>query len=405
MSSLTRSLLVALTLVISSSVIATPQTNLPAPPSSQPVIHPAPPALDAKSYILIDADSGKVLAEKNADIHLPPASLTKLMTMYVISDALKRGVIHPGDKARISAKAWKTGGSRMFVRVNDEVPVEDLLKGIVVASGNDATVAMAEYIAGTENSFTGLMNAQAARLGMANSHFTDSNGLPNPDHYSSAHDLAVLARAIIQDFPDDYRLYAEKWFTWNNIRQPNRNRLLWHFPEADGLKTGHTNDAGFCLVGSAKKGSTRLISVVMGDPSDAARTEDSIRLLTYGFRFFETRALYQPSTPLTEARVWKGAKKTVPLGLLTPLYITLPVGQFPNVHATLTYNQMVQAPVKKGDSCGTLTVTLNNETIASVPLIALDDNMKGGLWRQMADTFHFNFNRLFPNHGDSLNRG
>lgn len=405
MSNLTRSLLVTLSLALSCPALAAPETTLPAPAPSQPVIHPVPPAIDAKSYILIDADSGKVLAEKNADVRLPPASLTKLMTMYVISDALKRGVIHPGDKARISAKAWRTGGSRMFVRVNDEVPVEDLLKGIVVASGNDATVAMAEYIAGTENAFTGLMNAQAARLGMTNSHFTDSNGLPNADHYSTARDLSTLTRAIIRDFPEDYRLYSEKWFTWNNIRQPNRNRLLWHFPEADGLKTGHTNEAGFCLVGSAKKGSTRLVSVVMGDPSDTARTEDSMRLLTYGFRFFETRALYQGSTRLTDARVWKGAQKTVPLGLQAPLYVTLPVGQLPNVHATLTYNPMVQAPIKKGDSCGSLTVTLNNEIIATAPLVALEDNNRGGLWRQMADTFHFNFNRLFPKHGDTLNRG
>lgn len=381
----------------------TPTPDMTQPP--RPVIHPLPPAIDAKSYILMDADSGKILAEKNADEKLPPASLTKLMTMYVISDALKRGVIHADDKARISEQAWKTGGSRMFVRVNDEVPVHDLLKGIVVASGNDASVAMAEYIAGTETAFTGLMNAEAARLGMTNSHFTDSNGLPNPGHFSTARDLAILSRAIIRDFPEDYKLYSQKWLTWNNIRQPNRNRLLWHFPEADGLKTGHTSAAGFCLVGSAKKGSTRLISVVMGESSDGARTEDSIRLLTYGFRFFETRPLYQAATPLTEVRVWKGAQKTMALGLADTLYLTLPVGQFQNIRTTLTFNEPVHAPVRKNQPCGTLTATLNGEVIATAQLLALGNDSRGGLWRQMADTFHFNFNRLFPKHQEALNRG
>jgi len=400
-----RILITALIFSASGLLFANPPAAPATPALPRPVIHPVPPAIDAKSYILIDADSGKVLAEKNANAHLPPASLTKLMTMYVISDALKRGVIHADDKARISERAWKTGGSRMFVKVNDEVPVQSLLKGIVVASGNDAAVAMAEYIAGTESAFAGLMNTEAARLGMDNSHFSDSNGLPNPDHYSTARDLATLTRAIIRDFPEDYRLYSEKWFTWNNIRQPNRNRLLWHFPEADGLKTGHTNAAGFCLVGSAKKGSTRLISVIMGEPSDEARTEDSIRLLTYGFRFFETRPLYQADTPLADVRVWKGTQKTVPLGLANTLYTTLPVGQYQNVHATLTFNNLIKAPLKKGTPCGQLTLILNNEVIATAPLLALEDNQKGGVWRQMADTFHFNFNRLFPRHGETINRG
>lgn len=379
-----------------------PLASPPTPTILQPTINPVTPNLDAKAYILLDADSGKILAEKNSDTHLPPASLTKLMTMYVISSAIKSGTIHADDLVQISEKAWKTGGSRMFVKVNDKVPVKDLLRGIVIASGNDAAVAMAEYIAGTEGAFADLMNAHAKKLGMNDSHFVDSNGLPDPNHYSSAHDLGILTRAIINEFPEDYKLYSEKWFTWNNIRQPNRNRLLWHFPEADGLKTGHTSEAGFCLVGSAKKNDMRLISVVMGEKSDAARTEDSVRLLTYGFRFFQTQKLYPKNQALMNVRVWKGKNKTLELGLADDLYLTLPASQFKNLQIKLTQDHQLTAPIQKNQAYGSLVISFNNQVIAKRPLVALTDDPHGNLWRSMADAMHFHIRKLFSHFDEKM---
>lgn len=392
-----------LTSLMSNLSVANPVIPIPTQP--QPIITPTTPNLDARGFIIMDANSGKIIAEKNSNDRLAPASLTKLMTMYVISNGLKTGNIHMDDKVRISEKAWRTGGSRMFVKVNDEVSVRSLLQGIVVASGNDASVAMAEYLAGTEDAFAGLMNAQAKMIGMKDSHFVDSNGLPNPNHYSTAHDLALLAQAIIKNFPEDYRLYSEKWFTYNNIRQPNRNRLLWQYQYADGLKTGHTNEAGYCLVASAVKGSTRLISVVMGEESDKARTEDSIRLLTYGFRFYETHKLYNGSTKLIDARVWKGEKKLVALGLANDFYVTIPAGQYKNIQANMKLNEPIKAPVVKGQTYGALNITLNGQVLASEPLIALDDNVKGGLWRSMTDSLSFSFNRLFSKSNEKANNG
>ncbi len=378
---------------------------IPIPTQPQVSISPTMPNLSATGYILIDANTGKVLAEKNADTHLPPASLTKLMTMYVISHAIKSGSIHLDDKVHISTTAWKTGGSRMFVKANDDVPVKDLLKGIIVASGNDASVAMAEYIAGTEETFASLMNAEAKVIGMTNSNFVDSNGLPNANHYSTAHDLALLAQAIIKNYPEDYRVYSEKTFTYNNIKQPNRNRLLWRFEYADGLKTGHTDEAGYCLVGSAVKDGTRLISVVMGEPNDSARTEDSIRLLTFGFRFFETHKLYNADTKLTSARVWKGKNGEVTLGVAKDLYVTMPNGQYKNIQANLQVNDL-KAPIVKGQSYGNVVITLNNQTLASEPLIALSDDPKGGMFRNTIDTLRFTFHKLFSsNVSDKMNNG
>ncbi len=388
---------------VSSASIANPV--IPVPTQPQPIITPSVPSLNAQGYIIMDANSGKILAEKNSNARMAPASLTKLMTMYVISNALKNGNVHMDDKVRISEKAWKTGGSRMFVKVNDEVPVRNLLQGIVIASGNDASVAMAEYLAGTEETFAGLMNAQAQLIGMKNSHFVDSNGLPNPNHYSTPLDLALLAQAIIKNFPEDYQLYSAKWFSYNNIRQPNRNRLLWRFQYADGLKTGHTDEAGYCLVGSAVKDGTRLISVVMGEPSDSARTEDSIRLLTFGFRFFETHKLYNASTTLTQARVWKGEQKQVALGLAHDLYVTIPTGQYKNIQATMELNDPIKAPVLKGQPYGTLKITLNNQVIASEPLIALGNSQKGGIWRSVSDSLNFSFNKLFSHSSEKANNG
>ncbi len=384
--------------------LANPVIPVPTQPQ-QPTFTPGVPKLDATGYILMDATSGKMLAEKESDTRMPPASLTKLMSMYIISSALKSGQIHMDDKVRISTKAWKTEGSRMFVKVGDEVPLRELLQGIVVVSGNDATVAVAEHLAGTEESFTSMMNQQAQLLGMKNSHFMDSTGLPNPDHYSTAHDLAILAGAYIKNFPEDYSIYSEKWFSHNGIKQPNRNRLLWRYQYADGLKTGHTSEAGYCLVSSAKKDGMRLVAVVLGEPNDAARTEDSIRLMTYGFRFFETHKLYNASSSLVNARVWKGVKSEVPLGLTEDLYVTVPAGQYKRLQASLDLQNPLKAPIVKGQTYGTLNIKLNDQVIASKELVALDDSEKGGLFRRAADTVNFNFHKLFTKPQEKVNTG
>lgn len=389
---------------LSTPVFANPVIPIPTQPQT-PTFMPSAPNLDATGYILIDATSGKTLAEKNSDQRMPPASLTKLMSMYIISGALKNGQIHLDDKVRISTKAWKTEGSRMFVKVGDEVPLRDLLQGIVVASGNDATVAMAEHVAGTEEAFTAMMNQQAQILGMKNSHFMDSTGLPNKDHYSTAHDLAILTQAYIQHFPEDYNLYSEKWFAYNGIRQPNRNRLLWRYQYADGLKTGHTNEAGYCLVGSAKKDGMRLISVVLGAPNDQSRTEDSIRLMTYGFRFYETHKLYNANTPLIQGRVWQGDKAEIPLGIKQDLYVTVPTGQYKKLQASIALNNPIKAPITKGMTYGTLNINLNNQVVASEPLIALEDDGKGGIFRRAADTFKYTIHKYFSSSQEEVNTG
>ena len=383
---------------------ANPIIPVPTQPE-QPTFTPSLPNLEATGYILMDATSGKILAEKNADSRMPPASLTKLMTMYVVSNALKNEQIHLNDQVRISTKAWKTEGSRMFVKVNTEVPVKELLQGVVVVSGNDAAVALAEYVAGTEETFANLMNQQAKILGMQNSHFTDSTGLPNPEHYSTPHDLALLTQAYIKHFPEDYNLYSEKWFTYNGIRQPNRNRLLWRYQYADGLKTGHTTEAGYCLVGSAKKDGMRLISVVMGEPSDVSRTEDSIRLMTYGFRFFETHKIYKGNVALVQAPVWGGQKANIPLGVTDDFYVTIPTGQYKRMQVNLKLNNPIKAPIVKGQTCGTLEVSINNQVVASTPLIALDANSQGGFFRRAADAVKLKFNHIFSKPKEKINTG
>ncbi len=394
----------ALFFACSVQTLANPVIPIPTQPQPQ-TFTPNAPNLDATGYILLDANSGRIIAEKNSTQRMPPASLTKLMSLYIISNAIKNNQIHMDDKVRISTKAWKTEGSRMFVKVGDEVPVRDLLQGVITASGNDATVALAEFVAGTEDAFTAMMNEQAKLLGMKDSHFVDSTGLPNKEHYSTAHDLAILTQAYIKNFPEDYNLYSEKWFSYNGIRQPNRNRLLWRYQYADGLKTGHTNEAGYCLVGSAKKDGMRLISVVLGEPDDNTRTEDSIRLLTYGFRFFETHKLYNAETPLVDARVWKGEKSEVPLGLSDDLYVTVPTGQYKRLQATLNLNNPLKAPIVKGQVYGVLNITLNNQVLVAKPLIALDSNREGNLWRRATDTVRYNLHKYFSTTDEKVNTG
>jgi len=365
--------------------------------SRRPIIIPDAPKVDASAYVLMDANSQKIIASKNADAHRAPASLTKLMTLYVAFDALKHGQIKLDDQVTVSKKAWKTGGSRMFLKVGEKVTVKELLQGIIVQSGNDAAVALAEYIGGSEDAFVDIMNQEAKRLGLSESNFTDCNGLPHPNHYSSARDMAILASHLTNDFPEYYPIFAEKYYIHNNIKQPNRNRLLWRYEYADGLKTGHTEEAGYCLVSSAKKEGMRLISVVMGAPSDNERAADSIKLLTYGFRFYKTYKLYGPGETVAKARVWKGATKKVPTGLIKGLYVTVPVGQYDKLAANAVLNNPITAPVSKGQQLGMLDVTLDDKPYVKKPLVALKDDPKGGMWRQFSDTvsrsIHDMFNR------------
>jgi len=362
--------------------------------SNTPQIIPSPPNVDAKGYIVIDANSGYVIAQKNADTRMPPASLTKLMTLYIIADSVRNGRIHFEDNVHISEKAWRTGGSKMFVKVGTDVPVNMLIQGIAVSSGNDATVAMAEFIAGGEDSFANLMNQTAAGLGMVNTHYTDSNGLPSPDHYSSPADMAKLARAFILYFSEYYPWFGQKWFTYNNIKQPNRNRLLWQDSTVDGLKTGHTDDAGYCLVASAKRnGDMRLISVVMGSKNDKTRNIASQALLNYGFRFFESHKIYAANTALVSPRTWYGKKKNSELGVAHDLYVTVPIGQYKNVKIDIAPNASLKAPIFKGKSYGLVTVTLNGQIIVQEPLIAIKDNPECGFFAKIIERIMAWFHR------------
>jgi len=378
-------------LVITWATAAIPANNenqSPANPNPVQTVSPQPPEIDAKAYILMDADSGIVLAEKNMNERLPPASLTKLMTAYVASAALKQGQVKLEDMVTISPKAWKMGGSRMFIQVGNQVSVKELLDGIIVASGNDACVAMAEHVAGAEDTFVQLMNQNATRLGMQNTHYTDSTGMPDPNHYSSAYDIATLTRAIIRDYPEDYAWYKQQWIHYNNIRQPNRNRLLWRDPSVDGLKTGHTEDAGYCLVSSALRNNMRLISVVLGTPSDNSRTEDSQILLNWGFRFFETHKLFSASQALDQKmqpRIWYGKNKYANLGFAQNAFVTIPVNQYKQLQANIVVEQKLKAPIIKNQPYGSVNVTLNGQPLTTIPVVALENDPKGNIFSRAWD--------------------
>ena len=348
-------------------------------------ILPDAPSVGARAFLLRDFDSGRVLAEANADERMEPASLTKMMTAYVVFEELKQGNIGMQDRVRVSEKAWRMGGSKMFIEVDTEVSIEDLLKGLIIQSGNDASVALAEYIAGDEGAFADLMNQYALRLGMSGSHFINASGLPHSEHYTTSRDMATLAAAMIRDFPELYKMHAEKEFTYNGIVQHNRNRLLWRDDSVDGLKTGHTESAGYCLVASAQRDGMRLISVIMGSDSERARTRESIALLSYGFRFFETHRLYGAMEPLTEIRIWKGEIEKLGIGLADDLYVTVPRGQYEKLNAKMEIDSKVIAPVTKGETRGKLEVTLGGEQIAQRPLVTLAPVAEGGLWRKVTD--------------------
>lgn len=343
----------------------------------------SPPTLAAKAYVLMDADSGQILAEKNMHLRVPPASLTKLMTLYVAASGLKSQQIHLDDPVLVSRTAWQRGGSRMFLKVGSRVPLREIISGIIVASGNDACVALAEHTAGSEAAFAQLMNAAADRIGMHESHFVDSTGLPAPNHYGTAYDFARLTQAIIHDFPAYYNWYGQKWITHNKIKQPNRNRLLWRDPSVDGLKTGHTDAAGYCLISSAKRSEMRLISVVLGASSDEARTQQSQTLLNFGFRQYKTTALYAANTPVHTARTYLLKHKQQAFGLTEPLFLTQPRHAGAPLVVKTTLPKHIKTPLKKGQAYGELTVLLNNKPIATRPLVALSDNPQAGFFSRL----------------------
>tara|TARA_B110000977_G_scaffold196464_1_gene276879 strand:- start:3525 stop:4757 length:1233 start_codon:yes stop_codon:yes gene_type:complete len=347
---------------------------------------PQPPQLAAKAYILIDALTGEVIVENNADQLLPPASLTKLMTAYILDYEVAAGNVSLEDQVRISEKAWRTKGSRMFIQEGTFVKLEDLMRGIIIQSGNDASVAVAEHIAGSEEAFADLMNLHAVRLGMTQTNFKNATGLPANGLETTARDLAILARAIIRDYPEQYQVYSEKEFTFNKIRQPNRNKLLWRDSTVDGLKTGYTSAAGYCLVASAKKDGQRLISVVLGAAGTESRAQESQKLLTYGMRFFETHLLYDAGEVITQARVWGGVEDYVDLKLEEDLAVTIPRGQAKYIKATIDINTEIEAPLLAGDVLGKLVITLDEETIISRDLIASKGLREGGFIKGMVDS-------------------
>ncbi len=353
-------------------------------------IVPSPPQLAAKAWLLVDADSGAVLAENNADMPLPPASLTKMMTSYILAKEIDEGRVRKNDMVAISENAWSqnplfAGSSLMWIEPGKDVSVEDLERGIIISSGNDATVAVAEHLAGSEAVFTEMMNAHAEKLGMVDTYYVNSHGLPHPDHVTTARDLATLAKAIINDHPDHYALYKEREFTYNGIRQYNRNTLLGEDPTVDGLKTGHTEAAGYCLVASAERRGMRLISVVMGTASEQSRKSQTRSLLNYGFRFFETSKLFEAMEELEKPRIWKGRQDQVSVGMQEAALVTLPRGKKGLVVSTVEIDDQIVAPVAVGDPLGTVTVRLDGETVYRAPVVALEAVESGGFFSRLWD--------------------
>ena len=383
-----------LTLSAADASVAAPATAAASNPWGSFLV-PNAPSLNAKAYVLMDAKSGEVMAAKNEHLRIPPASLTKLMTLYLVFRDLATGRIHLDDDVTISKDAWQTGGSRMFIKVGSEVKVSDLIQGVIVQSGNDATMALAEYVGGTEDAFVQMMDQQAKALGMNDSHFSDPTGLPKPDHLTTAYDLALLARAIITQYPQYYHFFGEKWFTWNHIRQPNRNRLLWRNFNVDGMKTGHTEEAGYCQVSSAEQQDTRFISVVLGTPTDADRANESQALLNYGFRFFETAQIYKANAVISEQRAWKAENKIIALGVAQDFYVTIPRSAYSQLNVSLKINSEIEAPITKGQAFGSVVVALGTQQIASAPLVALADDPRGGWWTRFIDAITHWFHKIF----------
>ena len=344
------------------------------------------PSVNASGYLLVDVESGQALSENNADARLEPASLTKIMTAHVVFAELKAGRISLEDMVLISEKAWKMPGSRMYIEVNKQVSVEDLLKGLIIQSGNDAAVALAEHVAGSEEAFAELMNKHAAQLGMHGTNFVNASGLPDENHYTTPRDIALVTESTILEYPELYKWYAEKEYTFNKIKQPNRNRLLWRDESVDGVKTGHTKAAGYCLVSSAKRDDARLIAVVMGTKSDTARVVESRKLLNWGFRFFETRTLFKAGDELKSVRIWKGETDNLSVGAGDDVIIRYPRDMKDQLQARLTISTPLVAPVSKGQQVGTIDITLEDNKLKVVPLIALEEVKEAGLFGWLVDT-------------------
>jgi serine-type D-Ala-D-Ala carboxypeptidase (penicillin-binding protein 5/6) len=398
-----RSLLITSMLMVAQLVCVAQATAQPQP-QQRPILNPvptatpSPPTIAAKSYILIDADSGRVLAEGNADTRLPPASLTKLMTSYVLSYEMEQGHVHNDDLVTISKSAWTQNpefkeSSLMFIQVGTQVKLHDLHRGIVVSSGNDATVAVAEYLAGSDSAFADVMNQHSQKLGLTNTHFMNSHGLPDPNHYTTARDLALLSQAIIR-FPAEYALYKEQEFTYNNIRQYNRNGLLRRDSSVDGLKTGHTQEAGYCLVASAKRDGMRLITVVLGADSINAREQETEKLLAYGFRYFETSPLYKTGAEVARARIWSGKIPEVRLGVDRDVVLTLPRGKRDKVEAVMNVDKYLQAPVAANQPIGEMIISLEGETVLKTPLVALEPVEQANIFGRIWDWLVLFFTRL-----------
>ncbi len=358
---------------------------------ARPVIVPAPPQVAASSYILVDATTGHVISEEGADKQLPPASLTKMMTSYIVSEEIERGDLQEDEKVLITDDAWrrggaKSGGSTMFLKPRTEVSVMELMRGVIIQSGNDASIALAQHLAGSEDAFADVMNQYAELLGMRFTSFINATGLPAEGHLTTARDLSILAKAVINDHPEHYEIYSEKYFSYNGINQPNRNRLLFRDPSVDGLKTGHTSEAGFCLVASAKKQGMRLISVVLGAKSDEARAVESQKLLSYGFRYFQTHTLYKSTESLSMPKVWKGVADQVSLGIAKDATVTIPRGAAEKLDALTHIDSIIEAPIKKGQVLGQLVVSLDGNKLYSADLIAQSEVAEAGFFARIWDS-------------------
>ncbi len=379
--------IIALSLIfLSFAHIAVAQNN-PAIPnqSSQISATPQPPQVNASSYILMDFHSGHVLASSNPDLQVEPASITKMMTAYVVFSEIKSGNLSLNEMITVSEKAWRTGGSKMFIEVDKQVKVEDLIRGMIIQSGNDACVALAEHIAGSEEVFANMMTQHAHKLGMNNSNFLNATGLPAEGHLVTANDVAKLGKALISEFPDLYHFYSEKEFTFNKIKQHNRNTLLYRDPTVDGFKTGHTEAAGYCLATSAMRNGMRLINVIMGTESEKARADETQKLINYGFRFFETHKLYRAGEQQVQPEIWKGAEENISLGLAEDLFITIPKGTYEQLKANVDIPGLLTAPIQQGTQLGTLNITLNDQAVMQKPLVALQTAEQAGWWSRSMD--------------------
>ena len=355
---------------------------------------PQAPSIAAKGYVLIDASTGKVLSEFNGDELLPPASLTKIMTSYVAAVEIREGRINLADQVPISVKAWRTPGSKTFVREGTSVSLSDLLRGVIIQSGNDASVAVAEYIAGSEEAFAGMMNQHAEDIGMMRTDFRNSTGLPDREHLTTARDLVTLVRSLISEFPDHYKIYSEREFTYGGIRQNNRNRLLWRDKTVDGVKTGMTKDAGFCLVASAMRGGMRLVSVVMGATDDETRMRETQKLFQWGFRYFETQTLFEPNISLQKTRIYYGEKEELELGIEEKLILTFPRGSYEDLESEIDFPSIIEAPIQIGQKIGELRVNLDGRELASVPLIARSAVLEAGFFSRASDAIELFFSDL-----------